>query len=250
MAAILGMLYWMTDDRKHAWIIVTMFAFVASLTRITAIAFIPIPLIYGIYNRRIITSLVQSVALGGGSALLFTYYWIKFNDFFLYYHRSHTGWGTNPIGLMDLRWSFLWFREPLMGLIKNIIQGNGFSLSAFMLVIVADSLLVFIAIDLITALVYRRKSIFNRLIFYVGAITTLYLGFTAQFTIGIPGMSRYMIPTIVLGVLALMHFLSSYKDKKIFTYCCELVLPAVVVFFAPLHWMYVHNYVFSHGWVY
>ena len=250
MAAILGMLYWMTDDRKYAWIIATVFAVVASTTRITAIAFIPIPFIYGIYNRRIITSLVQSAALCSGPALLFGYYWLKFNDFFLYYHRSQAGWGTNPIGLMDLKWSFLWFREPLMVLIKNIINGNGFSLSAFMFVLVTDGFLVFMAIDVITALVFRRKSIFNRLVFYVGAITTLYLGFTAQYTIGIPGMSRYMIPTIVLGVLALMHFLSSYQDKKIFTYCCEFIMPVVVVFFAPLHWMYVHNYVISHGWVY
>lgn len=250
MAAILGMLYWMGDDRTYAWIIATMFAFIASTTRITAIAFIPIPLIYGIYNKRIITSLYQSIALGSGSLLLFSYYWLKFNDFFLYYHRSHQGWGTSPIGLMDLKWSFLWFREPLMGLITKVIGGDGFSLSAFMFVIVTNGVLLLIGTDLIAALTLRRKSIMHRLVFYIGAITTLYLGFTAQYTIHIPGMTRYMLPTIILSVLALMHFLSSYNDKKIFSYCCELVMPAVVIFFIPLHWMYVHHYVMSWGWVY
>ena len=90
----------------------------------------------------------------------------------------------------------------------------------------------------------------NRLDFYFCALAILYLSFTGTFTIGMPSMSRYTLPVIVLGLLGFLHLLSRNQEIEFFKKFSELTMPTAIVFFAPLHVMYVHHYIIGHGWVY
>lgn len=250
IGSILGMLYWLDDDRTHAVFLALLFAVIASFTRFTVLAFVPIPLVFGVCTRRWKRGLIVSLALLSGPLLYFTYLYWAFGDFFHFFHAQKFGWNVTPLRLQDMTPSFLWFQRPLKQLVPQIISGNGFALSDFLFVVVTNGVLLLLALDLCISWLYRDRSVLYRQMFFAGAATSLYVGFSGTFTVGMPSMSRYTLPVIILGTLGLMHFLSVHRHHPRFSQLLEFVIPTLAIFCLPLHWKYVHYFIMQQGWVY
>lgn len=198
--ALLGYLYWMTDDHPHAWILASAHGFVMSATRIVGIPLLVIPLVHHwLKTRSVPTDLrpyLTAMITGLGAGAFFLYCQATFGDWNIYSRAQSIGWGVVPQTRAILDASIFAITMP-------DISWDGFvdpdDVSRLSVPVIFAATLIICAAEFVALYKSKREAFRVDHLTLCLAIGILFIiTVTGLYAVGMRSVIRYMLPPFVL----------------------------------------------------
>ena len=211
LMALLGFLFWTSEETRQARVLAALHGMMMSATRIVGLPCAFIPLVRRVWElgwRGIINVrdwfrnyggavLVSFAAMLGGLAF-FAYCQLRFGNWNIYMLTQQFGWGIEPDYFAVFRpSSYHWFTPAL----ENPTQASQMAMTIGGLMLLALALLEF------SGAFRRRLPASDRIAFYFAAAILFFISVAGVASVGMESMLRYEFCVHALIVLALLHYL-------------------------------------------
>jgi hypothetical protein len=216
LMALLGFIYWSTAEGGTAKVLAAVHGIVMSATRIVGIPCAAFPVVRALFEGgwerlRDVRSWVRQYA--GPAALtavatlgafgFFAYCLVRWGRWDLYMQTQAAGWAIAPDYLAVFKWeSYRWLIPPLDDPTKA--SQMTMTLGAICLVLVG-------IVEAIPAM-RRRTGWQTRVGLYFCAFLTYYIAVSGVASVQMESMLRYQFCAHALIVLALLHFLTQFRN--------------------------------------
>jgi len=253
LMALIGFLYWSTDQRQTAPVLAALHGLVMSATRIVGLPCALTPLVWTLFRnanlpneksrvrllRYRLPLLIAIVSMLGGLAF-FAYCQVRWGRWDLYMLTQEAGWGIDPDYLAIFRPENYQFALP------PLEDSTGASQLTSAL---AGLLFVGIAVAELLAAMRRQTDWRQRLGFYLSAAIVYYISLAGVATVGMESMLRYDLCVHALIVMGVIHYLREFCHLPVYVRALGMAAASIACAAAlGLQGFYVWN--FSQGnWV-
>ncbi len=209
----LGYLYWITDDRPHAWILAAAHGFALSATRIVGIPLMILPIARYILHKRSLPAsfspYVVAVSTGLGAGIFFLYCQSVFGDWNIYSHAQSFGWNIDPDfgSVFDLRIYKIFV--PSVSSDGFVNPGDVSMLSVPFIFIFSAAISGFHIINI--ARKPREYVTYDYIILSAAALCIFYITISGLYAVGFRSVIRYMLPAHILLVIIAASMLSRFE---------------------------------------
>ena len=210
--ALLGYLYWLTDDRPHSWIYASAHGFVMSATRIVGIPLLVFPLLRHVLRTSRLPTRLQPyfVALftGLGATSFFLYCQGAFGEWNIYSHAQSFGWGVNP----DMH---AIFKSEIYAMVMPLISWDGFvdpdGVSRLSVPLVFWLALLVLLGEIVTIIRNPRDpSKIDHILISTAVAGMFFVTVSGLESVGMRSVIRYMLPPFILLTIVAASMLSEF----------------------------------------
>ncbi len=211
--ALLGYLYWMTDDRKYSWIFASAHGFVMSATRIVGIPLLVFPLVRHVLRTRRFPTQLQPYAValftGLGAASFFLYCQGAFGEWNIYSHAQSFGWGIKP----DMQ---AIFKPEIYKIVIPFMSWDGFvdpdGVSRLSVPLIFGLAMIVLACEILTIIKNPRDpSKIDHILICAAAGGLFFVTVSGLEAVKMRSVIRYMLPPFILLIIVAASMLSEFR---------------------------------------
>ncbi len=211
--ALLGYLYWITDDRPYSWIFASAHGFVMSATRIVGIPLLSFPILRHILQTRKIPTHFQpyiiALVTGLGAGSFFLYCQGAFGEWNIYSHAQSFGWGIKP----DMQ---AIFKPEIYKIVMPLTSWDGFvdpdGVSRLSVPLIFGFAMIVLACEIATIIKNPRDpSKIDHILICAAAGGLFFVTVSGLEAVKMRSVIRYMLPPFILLIIVAASMLSEFR---------------------------------------
>jgi hypothetical protein len=220
LMALLGFIYWSSEEGGRARVWAALHGIIMSATRIVGVPCAAIPVIRSICQRgretirhpiasfrQHLPAIVLMIAATMGAGLFFIYCQLRWGHWDIYMLTQSAGWGITPDYLAIFRPSSYRWMVPSL---NNPTQASQMAMT------LGGLLLLVAGVCEILPAIRRRTNWQVRIGFYFAAALIYFVSVSGVACVDMESMLRYEFCVHVLIVLAFLHFIRQFRTPPVF----------------------------------